>query len=227
MLRIWFLVLSMIWIECNVDKHSQHLMEMQGSRCKIGSYRTMRADYVSELHSCSECSDILDVLVNIEIEESRYGQSFQWTQILCLNYILHEIALLNISVGELFQLIEDNRRNVYMFEGGYTVEFTWHCNESSSICLEGRIQRCKEGYLPLFEPPLQGLGIIMKCIRRCDYGLFIPAHGGCYPGCRNINIHTHTHTHIYIYIYIYRLRGRNSDNKYSKRADNECLPIWR
>ena len=177
--------LQIIWLYtvlCSNMESSQRLW--QNPKCREGTYMTIYNNKTSSIHECSECTDILDVLIIVRETELRYGQTFTQIEKLCDNYLIYFLAIRNRSVGELAEHIQHTRKEQYLGSlDGYLIDVHFACNETSSICDEFKTKECREGYLPVYAPPQGVEKTIIKCIKNCDYGLFIKTEGGCYAGC--------------------------------------------
>ena len=154
-------------------------------RCKEGTYPTLMSDYFTRTNKCSPCTDILDVLVIIRTTEIWYQTQFIEEEKICYNYLLHIIAVANLSVIELKDHMQYVRRQQLLGSlDEYTFDIQWACREENSICGEGGIlSECKTGYQGVYIPARGGEKTLIKCIQNCTYGLFTPTQGGCYPGC--------------------------------------------
>ena len=198
-MRIFALIICMYSLSIFSLIECKSLRRELNPKCPDKEFMTISPEYSSEIHECTKCEGILDVLVIVTEKETRYGHTFTQIEKLCFNYILHGIALVNISISEVIKNIERTREQQYLGSlDEYEVDIQWACNESSSYCGEvvgdGHkiLDKCKEGFEGVYIPLGGGRGNkLIKCIQDCHYGLFIPIPGGgCYPGC------------IYIYIYI-------------------------
>ena len=191
-----YICISLLCLLCKYGKSSQMESSQrlwQNPKCRENTYLTVYNNLTTYIHQCSSCTDILDVLINVKEVEVRYGQTFTQTEQLCDNYLLYFLAVQNRSMTELTEHIQVTRKEQYL--GGlddYSIHVEFACNQTTSFCdQQFKIERCREGYLAVYTPPAQGgIKTIIKCIKTCDYGLFIETEGGCYPGCK------------YIYIYI-------------------------